>query len=520
MNRRDLLRGSTFGLTALQSAVAFQPAKTTPLQIETSAIRLGISGGRETLWSLTNLARSKTYDFEPPVFPIDGKSLRAVLTGVVATASRTLPNGVSEHRFQGAFSEDSTLSLGMVFRVGPESPVVRFRYELHSESKTHRLRGPHPLRYLAFPLSGVNRVNEVQLSVFNEMIHSYLPNERLVSQRELQDGIPLLGPILVAEDSGQNTLLVAYEHGSEAPEAFLHFHPINTNRIELRAAKGNYITGAAADDYSTVWMHAALSPGGIGQMQEHFRTFVHKWMSQSQESRKPYLFYNTWNYQERNKWWNGQSYLESMNAKRILAEIEVAHRLGIEVFVMDTGWYEATGDWNVSRKRFPDGLQSIRAQLQDYGMKLGLWFNPTAAAVSSSVAATHRACIRSWRGIEPKPEPIWETEASYSMCLVSPYSDAFAESLIRAARQTGARYFKWDAIGQHGCDSPHHWHGTEANSPEERADSYAFQLPLQMARNRREDFGSYPGCHCRFRCYRGRTIVRIEFLVGGQVLSD
>jgi alpha-galactosidase len=68
------------------------------------------------------------------------------------------------------------------------------------------------------------------------------------------------------------------------------------------------------------------------------------------------------------------------------------------------------------------------------------------------------------------------------MCLASSYGDAFADSLIRVARETGARYFKWDAIGQYGCDSPHHWHGTEANSAEERADSYAFQLPLQMAR--------------------------------------
>src|SRR3954471_12386326 len=115
-------------------------------------------------------------------------------------------------------------------------------------------------------------------------------------------------------------------------------------------------------------------------------------------------------------------------------------------------------------------------------MKLGLWFNPTAAAKSSKMLGTNRQCVRTRHGLEGRPQPIWETEESYPMCLVSPYSDAFADRLIRVAHETGARYFKWDAIGQYGCDSPHHWHGTAANRAEERADSYAFQLPLQMAR--------------------------------------
>ena len=73
---------------------------------------------------------------------------------------------------------------------------------------------------------------------------------------------------------------------------------------------------------------------------------------------KPYIFYNTWNFQERNKWWNGRPYLESMNEDRILKEIDVAHRMGVDVFVLDTGWYEKTGDWTVSSKRFPGRLEN------------------------------------------------------------------------------------------------------------------------------------------------------------------
>ena len=74
-------------------------------------------------------------------------------------------------------------------------------------------------------------------------------------------------------------------------------------------------------------------------------------MTQNAESRKPYIFYNTWNFQERNRWWYGNAYLESMRQDRILAEIDVAHQMGIDVFVLDTGWYEKTGDWQRQPQR-------------------------------------------------------------------------------------------------------------------------------------------------------------------------
>ncbi len=205
-----------------------------------------------------------------------------------------------------------------------------------------------------------------------------------------------------------------------------------------------------------------------------------------------------------------------MNPERILAEIDVAHRMGIDVFVMDTGWYEKTGDWQVSRTRFPNGLSDIQTRLSGYGMKLGLWFDPTAAAKSSKMLAENRQCVRTRDGKEGKPHPIWETEESFPMCLVSPYSDAFADMLIRVAKETGARYFKWDAIGQYGCDSPHHWHGGPANSQEERWNSYAFQLPQQMARVAEKVAAAVPDIIIDFDITEAGRAVGLSFLSAGK----
>ncbi len=132
--------------------------------------------------------------------------------------------------------------------------------------------------------------------------------------------------------------------------------------------------------------------------------------------------------------------------------------MGIETFVLDTGWYEKTGDWAVSRARFPEGLAPIRKKLDGYGMKLGLWFDPSAAAVSSRAYLENRANVLSTGGKTQK-WPVWETEESYRMCLVSPWGETFLRELVRLAKETGVTYFKWDAVRQYGCDAPGHGHG-------------------------------------------------------------
>ncbi len=39
-----------------------------------------------------------------------------------------------------------------------------------------------------------------------------------------------------------------------------------------------------------------------------------------------------------------------------------------------------------------------------------------------------------------------------------------------------------DGISQYGCDSPHHSHGTRANTTQERSQCHAFEMSRQMIR--------------------------------------
>jgi alpha-galactosidase len=47
---------------------------------------------------------------------------------------------------------------------------------------------------------------------------------------------------------------------------------------------------------------------------------------------------------------------------------------GIKYFVLDAGWYDATGDWNPNPERFPAGIDKTMQSIRDAGMIPGVWF--------------------------------------------------------------------------------------------------------------------------------------------------
>lgn len=71
------------------------------------------------------------------------------------------------------------------------------------------------------------------------------------------------------------------------------------------------------------------------------------------------------------------------NEEKLLKLAKQAQQLGIELFVLDDGWFgERTketaglGDWWVNRDRLPDGISGLSKKIHQLGMLFGLWFEP------------------------------------------------------------------------------------------------------------------------------------------------
>ena len=500
--------------------------------VSTALLAIDFSPSGPPLWTYSIPGTEVAYGIRPLVIEIDGRLVTLAVTNFTSAAPETrLANGSREARFTGEVAGHEGLTLTLVIRYREESPIIRFRYEIASrtERRLTKASGTDSLQYLSLSLESRSRGTEIRFSDFNELYHSFTLVESPLEDRHFSNGVSFMGPMLVAEGP-TNSMLLAYEHGSQFPDRFLEFVPStrsegaparlpNADReVTVRAVKGNYYDGQPLSGvpYRTVWFQLGAVTGSVELLREDYREFQIHGATTNRESRKPYICYNTWNYQERNQDWNGKSYLDSMTQVRMLAEIDAAHAMGIDVFVLDTGWYEKTGDWRVSKARFPNELKDVKAKLDGYGMKLGLWFNPTVAAVSSKMLTEHEDCIRSHDGVRGEPHAIWETEESHGMCLVSRYADAFADELIRLHGELGVTYFKWDAIGQYGCSDPGHDHGTASNSPRERDDCYAFSIGRAMAHVVDRLCAACPDAIVDFDITEGGRAVGLEFLAAGK----
>jgi alpha-galactosidase len=77
--------------------------------------------------------------------------------------------------------------------------------------------------------------------------------------------------------------------------------------------------------------------------------------------------------------------------------IDVAADFGAEVFFIDASWYappkgnwwSTVGDWEVDRKRFPEGIQPFRDRVHEKGMLWGLWMDAERIAPKSRIAQEH-----------------------------------------------------------------------------------------------------------------------------------
>ena len=242
-----------------------------------------------------------------------------------------------------------------------------------------------------------------------------------MADRFFDNAIPIMGPMLVLADE-RHQFLLAYEHGSQFPDRFLEFQLRPDRSVSVRSVKGNYLHQqplTSTQSYQTVWFEVAGVIGNENALANHYRQFMLRYISENRESRQPYIFYNTWGRQERTQWAGGK-YLTSMNLKTTLAEIDVAHRMGVDVYVIDAGWFLKTGDWQVNTAFFPDTLRQVKARLNQYGMKLGLWFNPIVAAQTSRMLAENRQNLMSRDGKTSPPAPIWETEESVHLNRLAP----------------------------------------------------------------------------------------------------
>jgi alpha-galactosidase len=102
---------------------------------------------------------------------------------------------------------------------------------------------------------------------------------------------------------------------------------------------------------------------------------------------KPAFVYNTW-----------KPFRHNINDTLIYELAAAAAACGVEEFIIDDGWQTNAvpidgqiqyGDWEIDRKKFPEGLKPVFDSIKALGMKPGLWISMAGASPDSRVFQEH-----------------------------------------------------------------------------------------------------------------------------------
>jgi alpha-galactosidase len=85
-----------------------------------------------------------------------------------------------------------------------------------------------------------------------------------------------------------------------------------------------------------------------------------------------------------------------LSEEKLLEQAEQAKKLGIELFVLDDGWFgqrdddtRSLGDWTVNLPKIPNGIVPLARQIRQKGLKFGLWFEPEMVSKNSLLFQEH-----------------------------------------------------------------------------------------------------------------------------------
>ena len=128
------------------------------------------------------------------------------------------------------------------------------------------------------------------------------------------------------------------------------------------------------------------SHSGLNTMMSNMHSFVNEHIVRGEHKGKDRpIVLNNW-----------EATCFNFNRSKILALAGSAKKLGVEMFVLDDGWFgkrnndlAGLGDWVENRKKLPGGIKYIAKKVNKMGMKFGLWFEPECVNPDSDLYRAH-----------------------------------------------------------------------------------------------------------------------------------
>ena len=181
----------------------------------------------------------------------------------------------------------------------------------------------------------------------------------------------------------------------------------------------------------------AYSDQGLGRLSQIYHRFLRHNICRGpwRFARRPVLI-NNWE----------ATYFD-FDTEKIVRIAEKAAGLGVELMVLDDGWFgkrnddnSGLGDWQVNTRKLPGGLDPLIRRIHALGMKFGIWVEPEMVSVDSDLYRAHP----DWAFAVPGRRPL-EIRQQYTLDFSRPeVVDAVWQQLEQVLRSCPIKYLKWD----------------------------------------------------------------------------
>ena len=190
--------------------------------------------------------------------------------------------------------------------------------------------------------------------------------------------------------------------------------------------------------FTTPVMIWAYSPHGLGDMSRKLHAWARDFGFRDGHQPRTVLLNN----------WEATGF--DFDFKRIADLFEPAKQLGVELFLLDDGWFgnkfprvndrAGLGDWEPNRKRLPDGLAPLAEAAVKTGVRFGIWIEPEMVNPKSELFEQHP----DWVIRQPKRELELQRN-QLTLDLTRPDVQQFESNIIHSVLSVpGVTYAKWD----------------------------------------------------------------------------
>lgn len=137
----------------------------------------------------------------------------------------------------------------------------------------------------------------------------------------------------------------------------------------------------------------------------------------------------------------------NLTTDKVLELAKCGQQLGVELFVLDDGWFghregdnSSLGDWTTDCRRLPKGISYIADEIHKMGMQFGLWFEPEMISVDSELYRTHPE----WMICTPHRKPSVGRHQYVLDFTNQEVIDYLFEAISSIIQETKLEYIKWD----------------------------------------------------------------------------